>query len=156
MQLRGKGEVRYLGLIKVYDAYLYLPDRISSDQALSNETSRCLLLEYNISLSVDNFIQAADKVLARQHEQKRIDQVSEQLNRLNRSYRDVSEDDSYLLCYDSGSRSTSLQLNGELLVTIESALFAEIYFGIWLGDRSPIDKGLKNNLLAMNQNGVRQ
>jgi hypothetical protein len=150
LTLRGTGEVRYLGLIKVYDAHLYLAESTPPDQVLQPNSPKCLLLSYEVDLSVENFIKAADKVLSKQHDPPQLARIQDQLDQLNRSYRDVREKDQYLLCYDDDSKQTSLTLNGELLTTLTSELFAEIYFGIWLGANMPIDLDLRNDLLAEN------
>lgn len=150
LTLRGSGEVRYLGLIKVYDAFLYLAEETPPDQVLHPKSSRCLLLSYEVDLSVENFIEAADKVLNRQHDTEHIERIQNQLDQLNLSYRDVRENDQYLLCYDGNLKQTNLRLNGKLLTTLTSDIFAEIYFGIWLGEKAPIDLGLRSDLLAEN------
>ena len=47
----GTGEVRYLGIFKVYDAMLFLPGEISRNEVLSGLHSKCLKVEYRIRLS---------------------------------------------------------------------------------------------------------
>jgi len=153
LKLAGTGEVYYLGIFKVYEASLYAsPDR-SPDDILAADSSRCLQLDYAVELSPENFIEAADTILSRQHDQKAIDSVRRELDLLNASYREVKENDRYQLCYDAETRSTSLLLNGTRLVHIPSARFAEIYFGIWLGKTSPLDEDLRVDLLSGLQRG---
>jgi hypothetical protein len=146
--LSGQGEVRYLGFIKVYDAFLYAPPGAAANDILSENCSRCLKLEYNVRLTVDNFIEAADKVLLRQHDRATLDLIRPQLEQLNNAYRDVEKDDRYLLCYDAANQFTELLLNGKRLAAIPSAAFASVYFGIWLGIEKPIDQTLRTQLLA--------
>ncbi len=58
----GHGEVRYLNLIKVYSATLY-----ADNTYLSSDTSRCLVLNYEVSLKPEDMITAANKILEKQY-----------------------------------------------------------------------------------------
>lgn len=148
MVLRGTGEVRYLGFIKVYEASLYTEERVTRDTLLESSSSRCLELVYKVDLSVENFIEAAETVLAQQHDQATLDQVRLEIDLLQASYQEVREGDNYTLCYDGRSQQTQLSLNGTLLVSVPGAAFATIYFGIWLNEQEPLSKSLLNKLLA--------
>jgi hypothetical protein len=149
LQLSGTGSVRYLGFIKVYDASLYAPPKTDVSRLLGPDCSRCLSLDYSVEVTVENFVEAAETVLARQHQPSRIASIREQLDLLHANYRTVTKDDNYTLCYDASSRAASLYLNGSRLVQIpEAAEFSELYFGIWLDEIEPLDKGLRTKLLA--------
>ncbi len=148
LELSGSGEIRYLGIFKVYGVSLYASRNSSPDNILQPNNSRCLQLEYTVELSVENFIEAADTILARQHDQQTLASVRKELNLLHASYRDVDEGDRYQLCYDAATETTHLIFNGRELVAIPSALFAEVYFGIWLGKTNPIDVELRADLLS--------
>lgn len=152
MTLVGKGEVRYLGLIKVYEATLYTQDSFGEDNILNSNTSKCLQLEYAVSLSVDDFIEGANTILSRQHSLERLDQFQPEIDLINNAYKSVKEGDKYVLCYDAGDRKTTLILNDQQLVSISSPDFSTIYFGIWLGPVEPIDEKLRDNLLADQKN----
>jgi hypothetical protein len=145
---KGSGIVYYLGIFKVYNATLYTESDARLEDVLSADCSRCLELDYAVDLKVENFIEAADIILARQLDEKNLNILRPELDQLNASYRDVREGDRYLLCYDSETQTTRLLLNGNLLVEIPSAEFATAYFGIWLGDKKAIDTDLRSKLLA--------
>lgn len=66
---------------------------------------------------------------------------------LHNAYQDVQKGDSYYLCYDAQQHQTTLTLNDTKLVTVPSAEFAKVYFGIWLGEIKPIDERLRERLL---------
>jgi hypothetical protein len=153
MNLMGKGEVYYMGFIKVYDAALYANNQYANNQSggqtvMDSETSRCLKLTYNVSLAVKDFVLGAEIVLARQHSPEKIAKLRKEIDMLHRAYRDVRKGDSYYLCYDAQQRLTTLTLNDTELVSVTSAEFAEAYFGIWLGAVQPIDEKLRDRLLS--------
>ena len=147
MQVVGQGEARYLGMIKVYQATLFADTPTRNLPILHVDSSRCLQLTYEVSLSASDFVAAADTILGRQHGRERLARVQAEIETLHRHYRDVKDGDRYSLCYQAEERKTSLSLNGTELVSIVSAEFAEIYFGIWLNSTSPIDTVLQRQLL---------
>lgn len=149
MQLKGEGDVNFLGFIKVYDAYLYTDEMSTTKDFLAPEISKCLKLEYDVSLTKENFIEGANTVLLRQHSKTTIDTFNYELNELHKSYQPVAEGDIYTLCYDAASAVTTLSLNGLKLTEINSKEFSRLYFGIWLGSNQPIDEDLRNDLLNM-------
>lgn len=144
----GTGTVNYLGLFKVYDAELYTPPVLHSSAVLSEATSRCLVLRYDLDLSAEDIIKGANAVLKRQNSQEMLDKISVYIDAVHNSYTNVQSGDSYTLCYDAPSSTTKLLFNNEEVVSINSTLFAKIYFGIWLDSREPISETLRDNLLA--------
>jgi hypothetical protein len=147
MNLLGKGEVYYLGFIKVYDAALYVNTKNDSQVVMDPETSRCLKLTYDVALTVKDFVLGAETVLARQHSPEGLSKLRKEIDMLHDAYRDVQKGDSYYLCYDAPQRLTTLTLNDTQLVAVPSTEFAEAYFGIWLGAVKPIDDKLRDRLL---------
>ncbi len=147
MNLLGKGEVYYLGFIKVYDAALYADTESDSQVVMDPQTSRCLKLTYDVSLTVKDFVLGAETILARQHSPEGIAKLRQKIDMLHAAYRDVKQGDSYYLCYDAPERLTKLTLNDTELVAVPSTEFAEAYFGIWLGAVQPIDDKLRDRLL---------
>jgi len=147
MDALGKGDVRYLGFLKVYEATLYALAPFDSKSILDKHVSKCLQLEYSMSLSAADFILAAKTILARQQDQKKLDQLQPEIDLLHGAYQDVKKGDRYRLCYQAQDRTTTLAFNDRELVAIPSADFASVYFGIWLGPNAPIDEKLRNDLL---------
>ncbi len=148
LELRGKGEIRYLGIFKVYEAYLYTDSMHQDKDVLSAMCSRCLKIEYAMGLSAKDIIEASEVVLQRQHEKSTLAGVKAELELLYQKYKDVREGDIYTLCYDSHSQKTSVILNKNLLVQISSPDFAAIYFGIWLLEKNALDDRLRRKLLS--------
>ena len=148
MYVQGHGEARYLGFIKVYDASLYTYSPASQENILAAETSRCLKLDYAVPLNSDDFIKAADMIMTRQNQPDRINRIKSEIDRLQKAYRSVASGDSYTICYSAVTNETTLSLNGQELVSIVSADFASVYFGIWLGPKAPLDETLRDSLLA--------
>ena len=146
--VHGEGNVRYMGVIRVYDARLLAPANAVRADVLEAQRSFCLQLTYNVSLTADNFITAAEQILARQHSQAVLAEFRPLIDQLHGAYRDVAKGDRYRLCYDAATRSTSLILNNEVLVSIISPEFAVLYSGIWLHAEEPLDAGLRTRLLA--------
>jgi hypothetical protein len=148
MNLVGKGEVYYMGFIKVYDASLYANTQNAGPVVMDGETSKCLKLTYDVALSVKDFVLGAETILARQHSQEGITKLRKEIDMLHAAYRNVQKGDSYYLCYDAPHRLTTLTLNDTQLVAVPSKEFAEAYFGIWLGAVQPIDEKLRDRLLS--------
>ncbi|MBM9605318.1 chalcone isomerase family protein [Desulfopila inferna] len=150
MELVGAGKAKYLGFVTVYDAALYVRSKEGMEEILSPATSRCLKLDYEIEVSAEDFIRAADTILRRQHDEDKLSRVEAEINKLHRSYSNVGKGDNYTLCYDSTLKETILSRNGLPQVEIVSEEFAEVYFGIWLGPKDPLSDGLRNRLLGQN------
>lgn len=148
MYLLGQGKAYYLSFIKVYDASFYSEEILPKEEILGSDVSKCLHLQYAVDISREDFVTAANKVLSRQFTPNQLQRVESELSTLHEGYRDVEEGDSYTLCYRDADETTTLSLNGDEIVSIPSANFAEIYFSIWLGSTNPLDKELRNNLLA--------
>lgn len=147
MTLLGKGEVYYMGFIKVYDAALYANTEKSSQEIMDADTSRCLKLTYDVSLSVKDFVLGAETILARQLSPEGITKLRKEIDMLHAAYQDVRKGDSYYLCYDAPQGLTTLTLNDTQLVAVPSKEFAEAYFNIWLGAVEPIDEKLRDRLI---------
>jgi len=150
MELHGEGQAYYLKFIKVYHAALYTEQPASEEEILQGDVSKCLLLEYNVSLKQKDFIKAAETVLTRQFSYEQLEEVRNEIEMLHVAYKDVKDGDEYTLCYDQQENSTALSHNGMEIVRIVSKPFAEIYFGIWIGKESPLDNKLRDNLLGRN------
>lgn len=148
LDLQSRATLTYLGFIKVYEASLYAEHPVTERTVLQTDTSKCLRLEYAVSLDTDDFIEGAETVLNRQHSPQQLAQVRHHIDQLHRQYRDVQSGDNYTLCYDATSGRTTLSLNDQELVEIESPLFAAIYFGIWLGPEDPLDDSVRDRLLS--------
>ena len=148
MNLLGKGEIYYLGFMKVYDAALYADTQNAGQKVMDAETSRCLKLTYDVSLTVNDLVLGAETILARQHSPAAIVKLQKDIDILHAAYRDVREGDSYSLCYYAPQHLTTLTLNNTTLAAVSSREFAEAYFGIWLGAVQPIDEKLRNRLLS--------
>jgi hypothetical protein len=147
MQARSQGNVYYLKFIKVYTATLLTQKSADLDNILDPDVSKCLKLEYDVSLTSENFIEGADTVLSRQHSSTYIDSLRKEIKLLHDAYKPVQKGDNYKLCYDSDSAKTTLYLNDTDLVSIVSKDFSTLYFGIWLSPDNPLDKNLQRNLL---------
>jgi hypothetical protein len=150
MELHGTGEVYYLKFIKVYDAALYTARVANEEEIIQGAVSKCLLLQYDVSLKQKDFIKAANTILERQFTAEQLEVVGDEIDQLHAGYVDVKNGDQYILCYDSQESSTTLSHNDKELVRIYSQPFAKIYFSIWLGNDSPLDDKLRDNLLARN------
>lgn len=147
MTLRGKGVIKYLGFIEVYDAALYTRNPNDTANILDPEISKCLRLEYKVSLSPEDFITGAYTVLRRQHPPETLNRVEQEISALHEAYRPVGKGDQYQLCYDGEKKVTTLLLNRQELIAIESPEFGNIYLGIWLDSREPIDGKMRDSLL---------
>ncbi len=146
--VRGEGNVRYMGFIRVYDAELLAPGDAMLTDVLQAQRSFCLRLTYSVALTAENFITAAEEILSRQYTPGELAGYRPQIDELHQAYRDVAKGDRYRLCYDADRQMTQLILNNETLVSVVSAEFAILYSGIWLHAEQPLDAGLRKRLLA--------
>ncbi len=146
--LRNAALYRYLSLISVYAAGLYLPAEAGGDFCRP-DTPKRLELSYLVEIAAADFARSANHVLAKNLSAEDAAALADRIEALHSAYRDVEEGDRYSLTYipDQG---TELALNGSVLVKIEGADFACAYFGIWLGPE-PIDDGLRDRLLQVRQ-----
>jgi hypothetical protein len=142
--LRNAALLRYMKMIKVYAAALYLPGNVKAEDALSDVPKR-LELSYMIAIKGTEFGKGAAPTLERNQTPAELARLQGRIDRISAAYRDVKPGDRYSLTYLPG-RGTELALNNTPLLTIEGSDFAAAYFGIWLG-RSPFDSGLKRDLL---------
>ena len=101
MQLHGEGQAYYLKFIKVYDAALYTEQVANEEDIIQGAVSKCLLLQYDVSLKQKDFIKAANTVLERQFTAEQLEVVRDEIDRLHAGYVDVKDGDEYSLCYDS-------------------------------------------------------
>ncbi|UOG90887.1 MAG: chalcone isomerase family protein [Candidatus Thiothrix sulfatifontis] len=148
LQTAGKGEALYMGVIKVYDAELSVSPGATRANVLDASVSRCLKLDYAVELTADKFTLAAETVLKRQHDAATLAKIQPQLDQLHAAYVDVKPGDIYQMCYDTKTQATSLLLNGKAVTQVKSAAFAQVYFGIWLGEKQPIAQELREQLLT--------
>jgi len=144
LTLRGAALLRWLKLVKVYVAALYLPERAKPSEVLSDIPKR-LEISYLVAIKGADFGPAAEPLLARNLTGVELTRLRHRLDRLNAAYLDIKPGDRYALTYQPGA-GTELSWNGKPLVTIEGADFAAAYFSIWLG-RKPLDDNLKKALL---------
>lgn len=151
--LQSKGEVRYLKMIKVYDISLYSPTTVNAKTILNANVSKCLKLDYAISLSVDKFNLATAKILNRQHNAEYLEKIKEPLAILQQAYRPVKKGDSYSLCYNARNQQMRLDLNDINLIEIKSAELAKAYLGIWLSSNKPISEPLYHAFFPLNKQG---
>lgn len=144
LTLRGAALLRWLKLVKVYAAALYLPERAKPSEVLSDIPKR-LEISYLVAIKGADFGPAAETILARNISGAELAGLRHRLDELNAAYLDIKPGDRYALTYHPGT-GTELSYNGTPLVTIEGADFAAAYFSIWIG-RKPLDDNLKKALL---------
>jgi hypothetical protein len=144
VSLRGAALLRWLKLVKVYAAALYLPEQTKPSDALS-DIPKLLEISYLVAIKGADFGPAAEPILARNLSGAELAKLRSRIDRFNAAYRDIKPGDRYALTYQPG-KGTELSWNEEPLITIEGADFAAAYFSIWLGSK-PLDDNLKKALL---------
>jgi len=147
MVMIGKGDVYYLGFIKVYDAHLYALNEADGQRILDPAVSKCLKLTYDVKLKPEDFVTGADTVLKRQHAPEYLGTLKPYIDELHGAYQGVVKGDSYVLCYEAETRQTTLALNDQTVAVIESEPFSSAYFGIWLSENKPLSDSLQKKLV---------
>lgn len=140
-QVLGEGTARW-GFFKLYDAKLSAEPDLVADQLLDDQTPLKLELCYSRSLTVDNFVDGANHVLEKQ---TLTPELVDAVDRFHQAYQPVSKGDCYILEHRP-EQGTSLTLNQQTLVNIDTPGFKKTYFGIWIGEQ-PLSDTLKRNLL---------
>lgn len=141
----GRGTLRYAGIIPVCDIALYRDPAAQAVQLLDPRVAKRLDIVYRAPLRADRLVRTAEAILARQHTAQRLARWRAQLDTLHRSYSDVQAGDRYTLTY-LPQQGVWVELNGERVHTVTEDAFAEIYFGIWLGEK-PLSESLRLQLM---------
>lgn len=124
--------IRYGGLFRVYSLGVYAPAPQPLPQLLATDASTCIEARYHRDLAREILIEAAHRILQRQHPAPRLQAFSDGLARLHAAYVDIRVGDSYRLCRlpDSG---LTLDHNGRRVLFQPDPELARLYLGIWLG-----------------------
>ena len=146
LKIQGTGLLRYLGFIKAYVGALYLEERSSLKDVLSDKPKR-LEVEYFHALKGEDFGITTNEVIAKNTDALTLEKIRPQINYHNSLYEDVQPGDRYSLTYIPG-KGTELALNGKTKGIIKGADFASALFSMWLGE-SPMNKPFKKQLLGL-------
>lgn len=133
-------------VFKVYDASFYLGGEVTESADPLGDVPKRLELEYNVSIEAEDFVESGTRLLRQNLSEEEWAAIEEDLDTINRAYRDVDSGDRYSLTYIPG-RGTYLDLNGTELTHIENPHFGLYYFRIWLGDE-PIRDRARDQLLG--------
>ena len=142
----GQGTAHYARFIPIYDAALYIEQDAAPADVLDPGTAKRLDIVYRVSISASDMISAAERILARQHPEHVLARWRKQIDTLHAAYRDVQSGDHYALVFRPRD-GLWLEFNGARLTRIAAAEFAQLYFGIWLGDQ-PLSERLKHALTS--------
>ena len=142
------GEYRYVYrmFFKLYDAALYTTPGAELTDILSAQTSYRLQFRYLREIDKSIILESSAKMLEKNLSPAELRQISERVTRLNTAYKTVQKGDRSSLTYQA-DLGTTLRINGNSVITIEGADFAQLYFKIWLGEL-PISKSLRDTLLG--------
>jgi hypothetical protein len=147
LPLAGTGVTKYRVIFTVCAVALYVPEGTPKDAVLDAETPRRLEIEYFYDISAKDIIRASMEVLKDQLTDQALQARRSELERWHQAYRPVTDGDRYSMTYLPGE-GTTLQFNGETLITLAGADFARTYFGIWLNSKSPLSANLRDSLLT--------
>lgn len=145
LKLSGVGELRYLGLIKVYNGALYLPAETNKSQVLEDIAKR-LEVRYVRSFKAKDFGPATIAGIKTNVDPETYARLESRIAYHNGLYEDIAPGDRVSLTYIPAV-GTQLEINGTTMGTIEGADFARALFSMWLGEK-PFDKSFKKALLG--------
>ncbi|OZB35257.1 MAG: hypothetical protein B7X35_06245 [Halothiobacillus sp. 14-56-357] len=150
LTLLGKGTATYLWF-DVYDAALYAPENTKTEQILSQETPKVLVLRYHHAVTVQDIEKASWQTLDKQLTPSERQSIKPQIDALQSSMRNVSPGDQYTLTWQPVNAQKkpelTLKLNDKIVFKSDNARLAATYFGIWLG-KPPLSQSLKRSLLG--------
>jgi long-chain acyl-CoA synthetase len=145
LPLRGLGTLKYMMVINVYVAALYLGDGVPSEAVLS-DTPKRLLIHYFRDIEAKDFARSTETLIMKNVGSEVFERLRPRIARLNALYEDVQEGDRYSLAYIPGT-GTEIALNGISKGVVVGADLARAVFSIWFG-ASPLDTSLKKTLLG--------
>jgi hypothetical protein len=143
-QKKGEGVLKYRGLIKVYQAALYLSADDGGKSALT-DIPRYLEVKYLVDTKQSRFDAAGLDVLKKAYGEEACVAIKERLDLLNSWYDEPRKGERCAILYVPG-KGTRLSVNGEVRGWIPGKDFGEMYFSIWLGDPCASD-ALRKDLL---------
>ncbi len=145
LELRGAALLRYMGLLRVYAAALWVGEGVDSSRVLEDVPKR-LEIEYFRSFSAEQFAASTRLKIGENVSPEDYARLEPRIEALNQLYRSVQPGDRYAITYLPG-RGVELAFNGAPLGWIEGADFGAAIFSIWLG-QEPLDDALKRRLLS--------
>jgi hypothetical protein len=145
LKLSGVGELKYLGLIKVYDGALYLPEEANKRQMLEDIPKR-LEVRYVRSFKAEDLGPATIAGIKKNVAPETYARLESRIAYRNGLYEDIAPKDRISLTYIPAV-GTQVEINGAARGTIEGADFARALFSIWLGE-APFDESFKSALLG--------
>jgi hypothetical protein len=145
LELRGAAVLRFMALLRVYAAALWVGEGVDSSRVLEDVPKR-LEIEYFRAFSAEQFAESTRVKIGENVSPEDYARIEPRIEELNELYRSVQPGDRYAITYLPG-RGVELAFNGAPLGWIEGADFGAAMFSIWLGER-PLDASLKRRLLA--------
>ena len=145
LELSGVGELRYMGIVKIYDGALYLPAEADSSQVLENIPKR-LEVRYVRSFKSKDFGPATIAGIKKNVDPETYARLESRIAYHNGLYDDIAPGDRISLTYIPAV-GTQLEINDTTKGTIKGADFARALFSMWLGEK-PFDRGFKKALLG--------
>lgn len=126
----GEARLKVGWVFKVYDAAYFVQKGTSAEASVLADVGKRLELTYLRDIPREQFIKAADDLMAGYLTEAARAPLADRLDEINRAYQDVKKGDTYTLEYTPG-KGTVLSLNGKVQVVIPGADFGREYFRIW-------------------------
>ncbi len=132
--------------IDVYVSGLYLEQKTRDAKVvLSQETTKHLTMQFVRDVDREDIVESFEDGFKKAAGVK-YGRLKGELKRLNGWVSDVKKGDKASFTYLPG-KGLQFRKGSRLMGTVESAEFAEVFFGIWFGS-SPPNKGLKTGMLG--------
>jgi hypothetical protein len=141
--LAGTGLFRYWGF-KVYAIALYADPEDALKATILNPLPKRLVIHYFRDFEAKDF-RESQKLALENPFKMNLDDLKSKLIEMEGLYRPVKKGDEYSITFIPGV-GTQLELDGEILGTVEGDDFQKAYFGIWLSDNS-VKESLRRQLL---------
>jgi hypothetical protein len=145
LDLKGTATHRLAGLLKICRAALYGPADSAGEDIHLRDVPKRLEIEYFVPVGKDRLIRMAEESLESQFSADQLQPFARQIREFHKLYQDVGRSDRYAMTYHP-DRGLTLELNGEMLGSVQGAGFAKTYLAIWLGD-DPVSPTMKRRLL---------
>lgn len=147
VELKGQYRYIYKMFFKVYDIALYAPPETNAETIAKAETEFQLNFRYLRKIDKSIILESSEKTLKRNVSAQQLASIRERVDKINAAYTGVRKGDTSSLSF-TPQTGTTLRINGSEIITIPGEDFAQLYFKIWLGERS-LSKTLTANLLGL-------
>ncbi len=143
----GAGLLRVGWIFKVYASAYYTESGTDAEASVTADIAKRLEIHYLRDFDAEDIVKAGNNALGDTLTDEELAAIRADVDTINEAYVDIRKGDVYTLTYVPGI-GTTLELNGDEVVTIPGEAFGRQYFRIWLDPAMPYPD-FRNQLLGL-------